>query len=203
MQETVQKPETDYQPEVQSFSYSNSNKSKNKTRKIFAAIILIALVLFLIAAGVIYINNNTINNSVKSVVTNTQNLNFTKLSNQADQTKLLAYTQKVAAKNVPLNNPEAKNELYGIFSGFDNNNIQLVTYSGIKNFSLAKNLEILKQATDTATDQATSSAITQGESLSINTIKKDVLFNKNQFGKTLQVIFSADSKYVQSIFLSE
>lgn len=125
----------------------------------------------------------------------------TPIQNQASQAQMLGYVEKVTSKNIPLDSLETPNEFYGIFSGYDNTQIQLVTRKGVKNFPLANNLQISSQATASA--QTTESASTETKTLSFNTVDKNTLFNSSQFGKILHIALSADSKSVQAIFLNE
>lgn len=202
MESNTQKQDIDFQPEAKEYSYSSASEEKIKFKKniknnfiLGLTVIILIFLIALIIAGIFYINQQPANKLDKNA--NTPKLNFTQLSNQASDAQMLEYNKRVISKNIPVNDPQVSNEFYGILSGFDKNNIQLVTYSGIKNFPLANNLEVLNQTS------ATKSASTQEETLSFNAIDKNTLLNKAQFGKLLQISLSTNSKSIQTIYLKQ
>lgn len=188
-----------YQPQTQGFSYTksnNSSNSNNKTNIIFTIIILVVFVISLAVAGIFYINRQSVNNLVKNTI-NTQKLNFTKLSYQASQSQMLEYVAKVTSKNIPQNNHLYKNEVNGIFSGFDDKNLQIVSYNGIQNFAISQNLTIFEYVVSSGSAQTE-------EILTALPIRKEAFFNKTGFGKILLVVLATNpSNLITKIYFNE
>lgn len=108
------------------------------------------------------------------------------------------YNALINAKKVPLDNSKYPDEIYGIFSGFDNNYIQVVTYNGIKNLAYSKDLAIEKYGQ--TEKSATSSAVTVG----LTQIDKSSFFTQSTFGKILHLSITLTSPItIQQIYLNE
>ncbi|MCL5019037.1 MAG: hypothetical protein M1426_00965 [Patescibacteria group bacterium] len=124
--------------------------------------------------------------------------NYLKLDNQATDAQMSNYIELISAKKIPIDTPQYPEEIYGIFSGFNNNYIQIVTYNGTKNLPYAKDLFILEQR------QAEKSATQSSATIGFNEIDKNILFNNNMFGKILHLSITLTSpETVKQIYLTE
>ncbi len=142
------------------------------------------------------IQKNNTNNQLPA--DNPKFKNYSKLENQATDTQISNYIVLINAKKIPTDNSKYPNEIYGIFSGYDSNYIQIVTYNGIKNFAYTKDLTIQQygQAEKSATSSATTVKLTQ--------IDKSSFLNQSMFGKILHMAVTLTSPItIQQIYLSK
>lgn len=124
--------------------------------------------------------------------------NYTKLDNQVTDAQMSNYFALINSKEIPLDDAKYPDEIYGIFSGFDNNYIQIVTYNGIKNLAYTKDLTIQKYQQEEKS--ATQSAVIVGTTQ----IDKSSFFNQSMFGKILHLSITLTSpKTIQQIYLNE
>lgn len=200
------KSDIDFQPKTKEYSYS----TKATTSKKYGIYLLVGIVILIIIllSALAYLNNS---GNVKTTTTKEFNLrnknplandpkfkNYTKLGNQATDAQMSNYTALINEKEVPLDDPKYPEEIYGIFSGFDEKYIQVVTYNGVKNLAYDKNLQISKAGTPDK--PSTSSAVT----IVFLPADKNTFLNPSGFGKILHLSISLTTpETIQQIYLNE
>ena len=199
----------DFQPKTKEFSYSTKGGASKKYG-IYLLVGIVILIIILLSA-LLYLNNS---GNIKTATKNQVNLqkktqntllvndpkfkNYTKLANQATDAQMTSYVETISQKGIPLDIPEFPEEIYGIFSGFDDKSIQIVTYNGIENLAFAKDLSIQKP--EKIEKSATSSAITVG----FSKIDNNSFFNQTMFGKILHLTITPTTpETVLQIYLTE
>ncbi len=208
----VNNKDIDFQPITEGYSYSangGSSKNSNSQNKKYGVYLLVGIILLItiLLAAFFYLNNSGVNflsqkplnlQEKNSPTDNPKFKNYTKLENQATDAQISNYIALIKAKNIPLDDLKYPDEIYGIFSGFDNNYIQIITYSGIRNLSYTKDLYILEQG------KAEKSTTSSGVSIGFSRVDNNSFFNQNMFGKTLHLkITPTTPEAILQIYLTE
>lgn len=214
MPNAAENKDINFQPKTKGYSYSTnggSSKNSNPKTKDYRIYLLtgISLLIIILLAALLYLNNfgniktatkqfNLVKTKTKSVslANDPKFKNYTKLANQATDAQILNYIALIAAKEIPSNDPLYPNEIYGIFSGYDDKYVQIVTYNGIKNLPYIKDLNILLFGQPVK--ESTSSGVTVG----LTQIQKNAFFNKNMFGQVIKLSL-VTPEAVQTIYLTE
>jgi hypothetical protein len=153
------------------------------------------------------INNQQTQNQTPQAMPNSQSrvpVNFVKLQNQAPDSLMFKYQNRVAGFTKPTLQDTAANSYISdaVFSGYDTRSIQIVTADGILNLSYDETTLFQKQP-----DPKTQASGAQSGALpaAIAYTNSADFFKNVSFGSTLQILFSkpnlkaAQVNYIESI----
>ncbi len=197
--ETLENSQVNPLPQTINNNYSDSTTHKTSKRNIIIIILIFVIILLTITA-ILYLNKSQILPNLQerhTVQANDPRLtNIPKIQNQANKTNFQNYLQIVDDKNLPQNNQSDKNEIYGIFTGFGQNSIQIVNSGGYSTYNLEKNVTVFTYKP--ATQSANKDVVT----LVATPINNSDFFNTSSFGKIIQLLLtSAATQTVKSINL--